>query len=1170
MKFKSYSFFISCLLLFTLGAHAQTGLNFQGVARNTNNVILASQPISLRLSIIRTSVNGITEYSETRKVTTNAQGLFAVVIGDSGAISSLGNFSNIDWKLGPKFLKIEMDVSAGNNFILLGTTQFQSVAYAQFANTVEAEKITGIVPVEKGGTGVNSLASLKAALSIDKNTIGLSNVNNTPDTAKPISNATKVALDRKADTADLVLKAPLASPTFTGTVGGITKTMVGLSAVDNTSDLAKPISTATQTALDTKVSTETFSTTIATKENATNKSTATDLGGNTTSDILFPTQKAVKTYVDAQANSGGVADGGITNSKLAEAAVTNDKIASGIDKSKVGLGNVDNTADSLKPISIPVQAALDSKASSSELRSFVKIDTVNRFISEQLFDAGLTTASLTLGGGTRIESGINSETTLFNRSGADFIINTTAISGNDTPTSSSWIFKSDGTLSFDNLVSFKFDSIVEEFKLSSDKDIVIESYNEYLRLFANEDIELTADEDIELTADYDIELTADYDIELTAYENVLIKTGTIQDEGEILPKNIWRFDDEGNLKFPTNGRMKFYGPNQTTGSIYVTNFIEEEDFEYLSINHNDYVIIGDPNSENNKRFTFDMEFGSLKFYDGSRFSYTDGDMFSIRGNNGLILSGGNEVNTKKAEIHLTTSTNDEIENEDETQGDIYLKTKFYPDDIDEQIVNTWKFGNDGILTFPDGSTLAGNYSGSTYFELNTYESNGVKITTNSGPNPITWSFNSTGIMIFPDNTQIGPNFLGSNNFGIGIENKAFEIVTANEALLLENHWIFDKSGVLTLPTLENAPSPGTLQVGAFAVAKPTSWDPLNKRGTEAYPVFYNGNNWVEFGTGVGSGNSTPTSIVYVDPDLPTNFNIFTADEFGAKLQFYQEGVGIEKEWSYNTDGSLTFPDGTIISGSISGTANFGFDTRATDNGFTLITAGTLSGTSQLWSYNTDGSLTFPDGTIISGSISGTANFGFDTRASESIFSIITGTSSSTTQWTFGTDGVLNLPGSAAIGMIYDDRLEEDVLEIKSPQSFSFVLSDNDDDDLIWRFKKNGDTFFPGPLVINGDISQVNKINVQDSYAIRNVNIFDKFVTNNITLDVSQLANYNANTSFIFTLTSTPRSSRKEDVAMFLNGLRVNPDRYDLNGSLLTYRKSKNESSVEVQFDYIKL
>jgi len=47
-------------------------------------------------------------------------------------------------------------------------------------------------------------------------------------------------------------KAPLASPTFTGTVSGITKAMVGLGNLDNTTDLLKPISTATQTALNLK------------------------------------------------------------------------------------------------------------------------------------------------------------------------------------------------------------------------------------------------------------------------------------------------------------------------------------------------------------------------------------------------------------------------------------------------------------------------------------------------------------------------------------------------------------------------------------------------------------------------------------------------------------------------------------------------------------------------------------------------------------------------------------------------------------------------------------------------------------------------------------------------------------------------------------------------------
>ena len=54
-------------------------------------------------------------------------------------------------------------------------------------------------------------------------------------------------------TTALGTKAPIASPTFTGTVGGITKDMVGLSNVDNTSDNTKalityiPISSATRT-----------------------------------------------------------------------------------------------------------------------------------------------------------------------------------------------------------------------------------------------------------------------------------------------------------------------------------------------------------------------------------------------------------------------------------------------------------------------------------------------------------------------------------------------------------------------------------------------------------------------------------------------------------------------------------------------------------------------------------------------------------------------------------------------------------------------------------------------------------------------------------------------------------------------------------------------------------
>lgn len=90
-----------------------------------------------------------------------------------------------------------------------------------------------------------------------------------------------------------------------------------------------------------------------------NKSVNVNLDGS--SDEKYPTVKAIKTYVDAQAAALVLVDGGITSAKFADGSVTDIKLASGISKSKVGLSNVDNTTDILKPISNATQAALDAK-----------------------------------------------------------------------------------------------------------------------------------------------------------------------------------------------------------------------------------------------------------------------------------------------------------------------------------------------------------------------------------------------------------------------------------------------------------------------------------------------------------------------------------------------------------------------------------------------------------------------------------------------------------------------------------------------------------------------------------------------------------------------------------------------------------------------------------------
>ena len=134
-----------------------------------------------------------------------------------------------------------------------------SVGLSNVNNTSDLDKaistatqtaLNGKEPSIASGSTTQYFRGDKSWQTLDKASVGLSNLNNTSDVDKPISTATQTALNAK--------EASITSGSTTEYFRGdkswqtLDKASVGLSNVNNTSDLDKTISTATQTALNLK------------------------------------------------------------------------------------------------------------------------------------------------------------------------------------------------------------------------------------------------------------------------------------------------------------------------------------------------------------------------------------------------------------------------------------------------------------------------------------------------------------------------------------------------------------------------------------------------------------------------------------------------------------------------------------------------------------------------------------------------------------------------------------------------------------------------------------------------------------------------------------------------------------------------------------------------------
>jgi hypothetical protein len=173
-----------------------------------------------------------------------------------------GVFHNVDDTVGSHNAadSFQSDLSVGGDLILgtenSTTGEFGNITYTDTAGNINF-KINGfdysITPtILSNLIGLSSGAASQSYVQTQ-----IANLVGSSPTTLDTLNELATSLNNDPNFATTVstsigLKAPSASPTFTGTVSGITKSMVGLLNVDNTSDVNKPVSTSQQTALDLK------------------------------------------------------------------------------------------------------------------------------------------------------------------------------------------------------------------------------------------------------------------------------------------------------------------------------------------------------------------------------------------------------------------------------------------------------------------------------------------------------------------------------------------------------------------------------------------------------------------------------------------------------------------------------------------------------------------------------------------------------------------------------------------------------------------------------------------------------------------------------------------------------------------------------------------------------
>lgn len=345
------------ILVFSLLAFAglaQTkSLNYQAVILNPNpldvpgntisNLPYGSSDVCVKFSLL--SKTGQLEYQEVQCTKTDAYGLVNLNIGTgnssgASALSKAGKYSAFDavlWDANPKKLQVDVSFDQGKTFTVVSTQALNYAAYALYAESVEYQnvrsaptklsqftddiqvvKIKDLDPLKsdiskskqdiQGILASNSQTSLQVSV-INQSIKDINSVNDTQnrriDQLVTQNNEFSAVITSLNFTYErLQNKSPLTNLGGANATDGLYPSQRAVKAyVDAQTTPNATTSIAGKLILAGDLAGTFFAPTVPaliTKENTANKSTAANLGAANSSDVLFPSQKAVKTYIDAQ------------------------------------------------------------------------------------------------------------------------------------------------------------------------------------------------------------------------------------------------------------------------------------------------------------------------------------------------------------------------------------------------------------------------------------------------------------------------------------------------------------------------------------------------------------------------------------------------------------------------------------------------------------------------------------------------------------------------------------------------------------------------------------------------------------------------------------------------------------------------------------------------------